>query len=89
MPYERPIKRRTLRQIRAEQGFLQKTIAYRLGLMPADISKLENRQNLTLGSLNRLVRAMGGRMHIIVEVGTDSYSLVTSEETNRSQRGGK
>jgi transcriptional regulator with XRE-family HTH domain len=53
-----------LRQVRQSQHITQKKLAQAMGLSQSALSELERRPNITLGTLQRYVEALGGRLEI-------------------------
>ena len=55
-----------LGELRALVGFTQDEVAEKLGVGQAAVSKLERRDDITLGSLRRYVAALGGELEISI-----------------------
>lgn len=55
-----------LRELRALLGHTQVSVAERMGVGQAAVSRLEHRDDVTLGSLHRYVEALGGKLDIRV-----------------------
>lgn len=55
-----------LRELRALLGRTQVDVAERMGVGQAAVSRLEHRDDVTLGSLRRYVEALGGKLDIRV-----------------------
>ena len=58
----------TLRALRRELGLTQKDLADMLDVEQPAVSKLERRQDYRVGTLARLVAAMGGRLELIARI---------------------
>ena len=53
-----------LHEIRKARGFTQKDIARNLGISQAALSKMENQGDMQVGTLRRLLGAMGGTLEL-------------------------
>ncbi|MCI5123168.1 MAG: XRE family transcriptional regulator [Candidatus Electrothrix sp. AR5] len=53
-----------LQQVRKSQHITQKELARTLGLSQSALSELERRPNITLGTLQRYIEALGGKLEI-------------------------
>jgi DNA-binding XRE family transcriptional regulator len=67
-----------LQRAREASGMTQEQIARALGIQQAAVSRLEHRDNPTVQSLARLIRAMGGQLEIAVKIGSQEFPLVFS-----------
>jgi len=59
-----------LRELRSLLGVTQEQLAERLGVQQAAVSRLERREDITLGSLRRYVNALGAELEINVRTAT-------------------
>lgn len=57
----------TLRQLRQAVHQTQVEVAQRLGINQENVSRLEQRDDLLLSSLNRYVAALGGKLSLVAE----------------------
>lgn len=71
--FTRPPQAVALRELRALLGRTQVEVAEHMGIGQAAVSRLEHRDDVTLGSLRRYVEALGGKLDIRVrtEAGDD------------------
>ena len=53
-----------LQQVRKSRRISQKELARTLGLSQSALSELERRPNITLGTLQRYIEALGGKLEI-------------------------
>ena len=64
-----------LSQIRREIGLTQADMAARLDVSQPTYSACEKSDNMRIGTLRRIVEAMGGVLSFHVEIGGKDYSL--------------
>lgn len=64
--FTQPPQAVALRELRALLGRTQADVAERMGVGQAAVSRLEHREDVTLGSLRRYVEALGGKLDIRV-----------------------
>lgn len=57
----------SLRTLRKELNWTQEEIAQAIGVGQDSVSRMENRYNIMVATLERYVRAMGGHLSIIAE----------------------
>jgi len=77
-----------LRELRALLGLTQVDVAQRLGIGQAAVSRLEHRDDITLGSLQRYVEALGAGLDIrVLMPAGESVSLVFREFVHRTSSG--
>lgn len=57
-----------LSELRKFMGFTQEELAATLGITQPSLSKMENQNDMQIGTLRRLVEALGGQMEIIVHL---------------------
>ena len=70
-----------IRQIREELGWSQSDLAERLGVKQSTVSKLENApDNITLGKLANVVKALGGEWKIVLKFPTTEEIELSSSE---------
>ena len=55
-------------EIRKHSGLTQKEIADILGITQPSLSKIENQDDMQIGTLNKLIVAMGGKLEIIAHL---------------------
>ena len=56
-----------LRELRQSRSITQQDLAGRMGVSQAALSKMENQQDITVGTLRRILAAMNGRLKLIAE----------------------
>lgn len=70
-----------LRELRAGvAGVTQETLAERLGIQQAAVSKLERRTDTTVGTLQRIVRALGGELELVARFPDESVVISQFDE---------
>lgn len=70
-----------LRELRAEVAHVtQETLADRLGIQQAAVSKLERRTDTTVGTLQRIVRALGGELELLARFPDESVVISQFDE---------
>ncbi len=57
-----------LAEIRKEAGFTQEDIARALGIKQPSLSKLESQEDMQIGTLGRLIQALGGQLELIAHM---------------------
>jgi len=57
----------TLAEARARAGLTQTRVAERLGIGQSDVSKLERRSDVLLSTLRAYARALGARLHVVLD----------------------
>lgn len=62
--------------LRRHARLTQSDVAKRLGVSQPRVAAIEKAGDLTLGSLSRYVQAVGGRLHISVEIDGESTELL-------------
>ena len=67
-----------LQELRKAQFLTQHELAKKLGVKQAEISRLENREDILLSSLNSWVEAMGGTLEITAKIGDEKIILMPS-----------
>jgi DNA-binding XRE family transcriptional regulator len=70
---------RNLAAVRKARALTQAQVAESLGVRQADISKLEQRPNVTLLTLARYIEATGGRLRVVAEYDNDSVEIELSD----------
>jgi DNA-binding transcriptional regulator YiaG len=69
----------TLAALRKARELTQVQLAESLDIGQGDVSKLEQRANVTLLTLARYVEATGGKLRLVAEYGTDSIEIDLSD----------
>ena len=70
-----------LRELRAEVAHVtQEALAAKMGIQQAAVSKLERRQDTTVGTLQRIVRALGGELELVAKFPDESVIISQFEE---------
>ena len=64
-----------LSQIRREAGFTQADLAERLGISQPTYAECERGGNMRIGTLQKIVEAMGGELSLHVCIGGRDYNL--------------
>lgn len=72
-----------MRELRKRSGLTQADVAERTGSSQSDVSKLEHRDDVRLSTLREYVRALGGRLALIVETPSTRASLLIDERSTR------
>ncbi len=57
-----------LPEIRKHSGLTQKEVAAVLGISQPSLSKIENQDDMQVGTLSKLIQAMGGKLEIIAHL---------------------
>lgn len=57
-----------LAKIRAAQGFTQEQLAAALGIKQPSLSRLESQHDMQIGTLRRLIEALGGELELIAHL---------------------
>lgn len=71
-----------LRELRAEVAHVtQETLAERLGIQQAAVSKLERRTDTTVGTLQRIVRALGGELELVAKFPDEAVVISQFDES--------
>src|SRR4051812_11208399 len=74
-----------LSELRRLAELSQVELAEALGVQQPQISRLESEDDMQISTLRRLVKALGGKLRITVEVpGKGEFTLSQFTETNRS-----
>ncbi|HEY1693307.1 MAG TPA: helix-turn-helix domain-containing protein [Polyangiaceae bacterium] len=68
-----------LRTIRAAVGKTQEDVADVAAMDQGDVSRIENRGDMRLSTLERYVRALGGRLQVSMLIGGRQYILDVGE----------
>jgi transcriptional regulator with XRE-family HTH domain len=69
-----------LSRVRETRGLTQSDLAKKLGLSQATISGIENRKDLQLSTLRKIVEALGGTLQITARFDDALYALTTQSE---------
>ena len=57
-----------LPEIRKHSGLTQKEVANVLGISQPGLSKIEHQEDMQIGTLSKLIKAMGGNLEIIAHL---------------------
>ena len=57
-----------LAQIRKQMGLTQKQLANALNIKQPTLSKIESRQDMQIGTLSRIIEALGGELELIAHL---------------------
>lgn len=57
-----------LSEIRRHSGLTQKEVASVLGISQPSLSKIENQDDMQIGTLSKLIQALGGKLEIIAHL---------------------
>jgi len=57
-----------LAEIRKSVGLTQEELAERLGITQPSLSKLENQDDMQIGTLRRVIEALGGQLEIVARL---------------------
>lgn len=55
-------------EIRKEAGFTQEDLAKAMGIKQPTLSKLESQDDIQVGTLQRLIQALGGQLELIAHM---------------------
>ena len=58
----------TLRQLREACGLTQEAVGQAMGVLPAADSKVEGRADVSVRTLRKHVRAMGGELYLVAKI---------------------
>lgn len=64
------LSRLLLGELRRRLGLTQVELARRLGIRQPTLSRLESQEDMRVGTLRRVVEALGGRLEILVRLPT-------------------
>jgi len=64
-----------LAQIRQEVGFTQAQVAQRLGISQPTYAEYERGNNMRIGTLQKIVAALGGELLLQVKLNGDNFKL--------------
>jgi transcriptional regulator with XRE-family HTH domain len=64
-----------LSEIRKHSGLTQSEVAAKLGISQPGLSKMENQDEMYIGTLSKLIEAMGGTLEIIAHLPQGDYRL--------------
>ena len=71
-----------LAEIRKSVGLTQQDLAAVLGISQPSLSKLENQDDMHVGTLRRLVEALGGRLEIIAHLPRGDVRITQFKEAS-------
>ena len=69
-----------LAEIRAAQGFTQEQLAAALGIKQPSLSRLESQADMQIGTLRRLIEALGGELELIAHLPGGDVRIQLHEE---------
>jgi DNA-binding XRE family transcriptional regulator len=64
-----------LAELRKHTGMTQQELADKLGISQPSLSKMESQEDMQIGTLNRLVDSVGGKLELIVYMPDGDVSL--------------
>ncbi len=64
-----------LAELRKHTGMTQQELADKLGISQPSLSKMESQEDMQIGTLNRLVDSIGGKLELIVHLPDGDVSL--------------
>lgn len=64
-----------LAEIRKEAGFTQEDLSEVLGVKQPSLSKLESQDDMQVGTLQRLIQALGGQLELIAHMPGGDISI--------------
>jgi len=68
-------KEMLLAELRKHTGMTQQELSEKLGISQPSLSKMESQEDMQIGTLNRLVHSVGGRLELIVHMPDGDVSL--------------
>jgi len=68
-------KEMLLGELRKHTGMTQQELADKLGIFQPSLSKMESQEDMQIGTLNRLVDSVSGRLELIVHMPDGNVSL--------------
>ncbi|HVV48740.1 MAG TPA: XRE family transcriptional regulator [Polyangia bacterium] len=74
-----PQRVRLLRELRTRRKVAQTTIATRLGIRQPTVSKMERREDLSLGTLRRFIEALGGKLQVTAQFADECVEIGPSK----------
>lgn len=74
-------------ELRRQRGFSQESLALRLNVRQAAVSKLEHRKDVLVSSVREVVRSMGGELYMIAKFPDGLERTLEIDET--AEHGGK
>jgi len=63
---QKKLQRMLIRDVRKQFGLTQATVAKRMGISQSALSQLESQNDMQLGTLRRLAKAMGGDIEVVL-----------------------
>ncbi len=70
----------SLRQLRRRRGLTQTALGERMRMTQSDVSKLEQRRDARLSTLQRFVRSLGGRLRLMASLPDADLELDLGDE---------
>lgn len=77
----------TLSALRTRLGVTQEEVSQRLGLAQSNVSRLERRDDMRVGTLRRLVEALGGELELVVRLPSEVVHLTLGEPEPETDAG--
>ncbi len=71
--------------LRSLSGLTQKEVATVLGISQPSLSKIENQDDMQIGTLNKLIQALGGKLKIIADLPLGDCRLTQVREKVRRE----
>ena len=72
----------TLRELRKKQQLTQEQIAQFLGVNQESVSRLERRNNAHISTLRDYIHAIGGKLHLDVELPSGEIIRIVDEDSS-------
>ncbi len=70
----------SMQEIRKTTNITQEELALKLGIGQDNISRIENRLDIKLSTLNNYIKALGGKLRIVIEMpGDQKINLLLSK----------
>jgi DNA-binding XRE family transcriptional regulator len=75
-----------LAELRKHRKITQTELARRMGVKQSTLSKLERQRDMQITTLDRVIRGMGGRLEIIVQMPDATYRLAAPGSSTPRKR---
>ena len=69
-----------LSEVRRHVGLTQEELADRLGIRQPSLSKLESQRDMQIGTLSRIVAALGGNLELVAHLPNGDIRITQFEE---------